>query len=71
MKTPVSLVQLLRYAFGRGKKARSPFKSEKEAFEFCERAYKETGGVTPELRRAYMFYLKNYNDECPPTTEAR
>jgi hypothetical protein len=48
-------------------KPRSPFKSEQEAYEFCERAYKESGGVSPELRRAYDFYLKNYNDDCPPS----
>jgi len=28
---------------------------------FCQRVYKETGGATQELRRAYDFYLKNYN----------
>jgi hypothetical protein len=47
-------------------KPKSPFKNEKEAYEFVQRIYKETGGVTPELRRAYEFYLKNYHDDCPP-----
>lgn len=30
------------------------------AQQFCERVYRETRGVTPELRRAYDFYLANY-----------
>ncbi len=52
--------------FGRGKKEKSPFASEQEAYEFCQKVYKETGGVTPELRRAYDFYKNNFNDECSP-----
>lgn len=63
-----SMVSLLMQQIGRGKKPKSPFASEREAVEFCERVYKETGGVTPELRRAYEFYLKNYNDDCPPNS---
>ncbi len=65
MRSPFSLWQFLLQAFGRGKKQRTPFASEKEAYDFCQRVYQETGGVTPELRRAFEFYLKNYNDECP------
>lgn len=48
------------------KKEKSVFASEQEAYDFCQKVYQETGGVTPELRRAYDFYLKNYNDDCPP-----
>ena len=58
-----SLQDVLRWMIGRDKKPRSAFASEQEAYEFCERVYKETGGVTPELRRAFDFYLKNYNDD--------
>ena len=60
------LTDLLRWLQGGDKKPKSAFKSEREAYEFVQRVYKETGGVTPELRRAYEFYLKNYNDDCPP-----
>ena len=52
---------------GGDKKEKSVFASEKEAYEFCQRVYRETGGVTPELRRAYEFYQKNHNDDCAPT----
>lgn len=60
----ISLRDLVRRQFPG--KPQSPFKSEKEAYEFMQRIYRETGGVTPELRRAYEFYLKNYHDDCPP-----
>jgi hypothetical protein len=53
---------------GREKKEKSIFATEQEAYQFCQRIYKETGGVTPELRRAYEFYMKNYHDDCPPGT---
>ena len=62
-----SLRDFLRWAQGGDKKEKSVFASEKEAYEFCQRVYKETGGVTPELRRAYEFYLKNQNDDCSTT----
>ncbi len=59
-----SLVDILRYLHGGEKKKKPIFKSDKEAYEFCRDLYKETGGVTPELRRAYEFYVKNYDDGC-------
>jgi hypothetical protein len=62
-----SLVHLLWQQIGQGRKPKPAFANEKEALEFCERVYKETGGVTPELRRAYMFYLQNAHDDCPPS----
>lgn len=61
-----SLREILRWMAGGDKKPRSAFATEQEAFDFCERVYKETGGVTPDLRRAYEFFRKNYNDDCPP-----
>lgn len=62
-----SIRELLRLFVGHGKKETSPFSSEKEAFEFCKRVYEQTQGVPPELRRAYEFYKKNIDDDCPPT----
>ena len=64
---PFSLRDILRRMIGGGKKEKSAFASEQEAYEFCLKAYKESGGMTQELRRAYEFYLKNYGDDCPPT----
>lgn len=62
-----SLRDALRWFSGGEKKEETLFKSEKEAYDFCRRVYNETGGATPELRRAYEFYLKNYNDDnCEP-----
>jgi hypothetical protein len=51
---------------GGDKKEESVFASEEEAYEFCLKAYKESGGVTPELRRAFEFYRQNFDDDCPP-----
>lgn len=61
-----SIREFLRLAIGRGKKEKSVFASEEEAYEFVQQAYKDTGGVTPELRRAYEFYKQNYDDGCSP-----
>jgi hypothetical protein len=61
-----SLREILRLMFGGGKKPKSPFATEQEAYEFCQRVYRETGGVTPELRRAYEFYRQHIDDGCPP-----
>ena len=41
------------------------FASEKEAYDFCLRVYKDTGGVTPELRRAYEQYQSALYEEHP------
>lgn len=59
-----SLADMLRFLAGGHKKEKSIFRSEREAYDFCRNLYKESGGVTPELQRAYEFYLKNSNDEC-------
>lgn len=64
-----SLTDFFLRAIGHGKKEKSVFASEKEAYEFCLRVYKETGGVTPELKRAYEFYQQNLNDDCPPKSQ--
>lgn len=60
---PHSLIDVLRDLFGRGAKKASPFKSEQEAYDFCEKAYRESGGVSPELRRAFDFYMKHANEQ--------
>jgi hypothetical protein len=61
-----SLVEFLWKAIGRDKKPKPAFATEQEAYEFCQRAYKESGGVTADLRRAYEFYVKNIDDNCRP-----
>lgn len=61
-----SLRDFLRHLFGGNKKKKSVFASEKEARAFVEKTYQETGGVTPELRRAYEFYKQNYDDHGAP-----
>jgi hypothetical protein len=60
-----SLREYLWRAFG-SKKPKPAFATEQEAYEFCQKVYKETGGVTPELKRAYEFYIKNVDDDCRP-----
>lgn len=59
-----SLVDALRHFNGGNSKPKPAFKSEKEAYDFARNLYKKTGGVTPELRRAYEFYKKNLDDGC-------
>lgn len=71
MAIPI-LSDILRRLHGGEKKEESVFKTEQEAYEWLQRAYKETGGVTPELRRAYEFYKQNIDDDCsPPRGPAR
>jgi hypothetical protein len=64
-----SLVDFLWRIIGKDKKPKPAFKTEREAYEFCMKAYKESGGVTPDLRRAYDFYIQNINDDCRPSSE--
>lgn len=59
-----NLADILRFFSGGDSKPKPAFHSEKEAYDFCRRVYKDSGGVTPELRRAYEFYHKHYNDDC-------
>lgn len=59
------LTDILRW-FASPDKKKSVFRSEKEAYDFCRSLYNKSGGVTPELRRAYEFYQKNIDDECQP-----
>jgi UDP-N-acetylmuramoylalanine-D-glutamate ligase len=61
-----SLRDALRWIAGGDQKEESIFESEKEAYEFCRSVYDSTGGATQELRRAYEFYLRNYDDSCEP-----
>ena len=61
-----SLRDFLWRIIGADRKPKPAFASEQEALEFCQRAYTESGGVTPELRRAFEFYQKNIDDDCRP-----
>ena len=61
-----SMSDLLRWMCGGDAKEKSVFASEKEAYEFVQKLYRDSGGVTPELRRAYEFYMKNSQDGCDP-----
>lgn len=60
-----SLADLVRWLHN-PKKERSVFASDKEAYDFCRRVYRETGGVSPELQRAYEFYQAAIDDDCRP-----
>lgn len=50
------------------KKKSAGFKSDKQAYDFCRQVYKETNGVTPELREAFKLYQK-HADVVPRTTK--
>ena len=41
---------------------RPAFLSDDEAYEFCRQAYEKSGGVSADLRQAYPFYVKNFDD---------
>lgn len=74
MQMAFSLWDLLRFSASPEKK-KALFSSDKEAYDFCRQLYKNTGGVTPELRRAFENYQKNIDDECreefrPSTTRS-
>lgn len=60
----MNLKEMLRFLQGGEAKPKPAFKNDKEAYDFCRHLYKESGGVTPELRRAYEFYQKHLNDDC-------
>lgn len=64
LEVVVNLKDLLRWFHGGDKKEKSVFASEKEAYDFLRNAYKSSGGIAPELRKAYEFYKKNAIDEC-------
>jgi hypothetical protein len=60
----LSLLDMLRHFVGGDKKEKPVFRTEREAYDFCRKAYRDTGGVTPELRRSYEFYQQSMNDDC-------
>lgn len=62
----ISIRDILRWMHGGDKKKNSVFESEQEAYEWCQKAYADSGGITPELRKAYEFYKKNFKDDCTP-----
>lgn len=61
------LTDILRFLQSPEKK-KSLFQSEKEAYDFCRGLYNKSGGVTPELQRAFEQYQKNIDDDCRPQT---
>jgi len=63
-----SLKRAFRWFSGGDKKEEPLFKSEKEAYDYCRNVYNKSGGATDELRRAYEFYLKNFDDDGCDTT---
>lgn len=58
-----SLRELLRWGSSPDKE-KSVFSSEKEAYDFCRSVYRDTGGVTPELKRAFETYQSAINEQC-------
>lgn len=58
-----SLRDLLRWG-ANPKKEKSVFASEKEAYDFCRSVYHDTGGVTPELSKAFEAYQSAINEQC-------
>lgn len=61
-----SIMDILRRAMGGDKKPHSVFKNEEEALRFCRDAYQKSGGITPELQRAFEYYQQHVEDECLP-----
>lgn len=59
-----SFREMLRSMFGGKAKKRSAFASERAAYDFVRNAYKDTGGVTPELQRMFDFYKNSLNEQC-------
>ena len=60
-----NLREALRW-FASPEKKRPLFATEKEAYNFCLQAYRDSGGVTPELRRAYEAYQAAQDDSGRP-----
>lgn len=56
-----SLRELLRWGSSPDKE-KSVFSSEREAYDFCRSVYRDTGGVTPELKRAFEAYQSAINE---------
>jgi hypothetical protein len=46
------------FSFGR-RTDRQTFRTTRDAYEFVQRAYRETGGPTPELRDMFRRYMNH------------
>jgi hypothetical protein len=58
-----ALSDVLRHFLGGEQKEKKAFKTDREAYDFCREAYKESGGVPDELRRAHEFYVNHFKDD--------
>lgn len=65
-----TLTDLLRRWTASAELTRPAFVSDDEAYDFCRKAYEETG-VTADLQEAYQFYKNNFDDKGPEQAGSR